>query len=59
VCGGRQKPEFPSKKEIILKFVAGSQGVEEKPTEIRIRAATRTFSNVGWYGDRSPKQLIS
>jgi hypothetical protein len=42
----RQEPEISGKKEIILKFITGTQGVPQKPPEVRIRASARSFRDV-------------
>ena len=35
----RQEPEIPGEKQIILKFVTGTQGVPEEPAEVRVGAS--------------------
>src|SRR4051812_10301869 len=54
-----QKLEVAGKKEIILKFVAGTQGMPEESAEVWIRTSPRTFSDIG--GDRQSraKHLIA
>ncbi len=43
------EPEVPGKKEIILNFVEGPQGVKQESSEVRIRASTCPFGDVRRY----------
>src|SRR5882672_6711655 len=54
----RQEPEISGKKEIILKFIAGTQGMPQKPAEIWIRAPAGPFCDIRRDRDCRPKHLI-
>ncbi len=42
-----QEAQVVRKKQIILKFVQGTQGVAEKTVEVGIRPPTRSFGDIG------------
>ena len=53
----RQEPEVPGKKQMILKFAGGSQGMPEEPPEIPVSGPATPFGNVGGHRCRGPHQL--
>jgi hypothetical protein len=55
----RQEPKVQGKKQIILKFVAGTQRMPEESAEVRIRASARTFSNIGRDRNGGPQGLVA
>ena len=44
--GIAQEPEVPREKEIILKFVTGTQRMPEESPEVGIRPAARSFGDI-------------
>jgi hypothetical protein len=54
-----QESQISGKKQIILNFVQGSQGVSQEPPEVRIRATAAPFCNIRRDGDDRPQELMA